>query len=186
MDIRYLLFLILFLLVIKCEGFLNIYQDNRNKDSEYPDNKQFFPIHNNKKIGRGFVEGSSLGNNNYKIKYNTIKEPMKGSYSAFLDVNKIRTYDHFFHSPITDKKYPDDITYDKQFDYSIVMKGNYNDEVFQKEKQNDNLISNPFYLYGSAKMDPNDKFTEKILYSDEINDLFLKIKEKPTRYVNVH
>jgi hypothetical protein len=185
MDLRYLLFLLLFLLIIKVEGFIDIYQDNKNQDNEYPDDKQFFPIHNNLEIRKGKKFGKTLGNNNYKLIHNTIMEPQHGVYSAFLDVHKLRTYDNFFHSPITSGKTFNDVSYDRQYNYKVIGKGQYNKDVFETEKENDETINNPYYLYGSAKMDPNDKYTDKILYSDELTRRFLKIKNKTNRYENV-
>ena len=185
MDLRYLLFLLLFLLVINIEGFVDTYQDNKNHDSKYPDDKQFYPIGNSNELRKGKISGNSLGNNNYKVIQNTIKEPQHGVYSAFLDVHKLRTYDNFYHAPITDGKVFNDISYDRQYNYKIIGRGNFNENIFETERENDENMSDPNYLYGSAKMNPDDKFTDKILYSPELIRQFLRVKNKTNRHQNV-
>ena len=107
---REILFLCLFFyLILKChnkEGFYstfnnklaNIHQNNLNTDNKYPDRTIFYPVANHNKVKLGNTEQELLGNYNYRVIKNTIKEPQHGPYSAFLDVNKIRTFDHFFRS----------------------------------------------------------------------------------------
>ena len=48
-----------------------------------------------------------------------------------------------------------------------------------KEKNHDKLIHNPFYLYGHPRNN------SKILYSDEIQDMFLKIKGIYNRHTDI-
>lgn len=181
MDIR--IILLIFLVIVSffdCEGFINLYQRNFSEESNYPDKNQFYPVHNHNKVKIGNDELMILGNNNYKVINNSVKEPLSGSFSAFLDVNKIRTFDHFFRSPITDKKYGFDVSYERQYEYDIIQnEDNNKKELLRKEKENDLLINNPYYLYGHPKNN------SKILYSEELQDLFLKYKNTTNRYEDI-
>ena len=182
MDLRILLFIVFIFFIFKCEGFTTmIHHDNTNDEDGYPDDKQFFPVHNHSKIKlRNEDPQIILGNNNYKVVENSIKEPQHGTFSAFLDLHKIRTYDHFYHAPITEKSFPFDPTYERQFEYEIIQAEDDNkDELLKKEKENDNQFHDPHFKHGSI----NPKHT--ILYSDEIQDMFLKLKKKTKRHENV-
>ena len=109
------LFLLFYLIFIskKKEGFYssfynksaNIHNKNLNNDNKYPDKKIFYPISNHNKVEVMGTEKELLGNFNYRVIQNSIKEPQHGVYSAFLDANNLRNYDHFYHAPITDKRY---------------------------------------------------------------------------------
>lgn len=181
MDVRYLFFFIFILILLNCEGFTNIYQKNVNTEPEFPDSIQFYPVVNHNKIKlRNNKETYILGNNNYKLVDNSIQEPQKGSYSAFLDVNRFRNFDHFYHSPITDKTYGSDISYDRQFNYQIIQEEDPNKyELLQLEKENDQQIHNPMYLHGHPENN------SKILYNDNIQEMFLKLKNKTNRYDDI-
>ena len=183
MDNRYLFLLsvVFFLCLTQTEGFISIYNDNLTTDSSNPDKKQFYPVANHNKIQlKDEHEETILGNNNYKTVVNSIQKPLKGPYSAFLDVHELRNFDHFYHAPITDKSFPFDVSFERQFNYEIIQEEDINKyELLEKEKENDSLIHNPFYLHG------NPKNNSKILYSDDIQEMFLKVKDKTTRYVNV-
>ena len=182
MDLRILLFISFLFLIFNYEGFATmIHQDNTNEDNGYPDNTQFFPVHNHSEIKlRNEDPQIILGNNNYKVVKNSIKEPQKGSFSAFLDTHKIRTYDQFYRSPITDKSFPLDPSYDRQFEYEIIQEEDNNkDELLRKEKENDSQFHDPKFLQGSTNIN------HTILYNDEIQDIFLKVKKETNRYENV-
>jgi len=178
MDIRYLLFLtFVIILYFNYEGF-TIYQKNLNT-GEYPDKKQFFTVHNHSKttIPDENKELTILGNNNYKLVNNSVKEPQEGPYSAFLDLNDFRTYEHFYHAPITDKSYTSSVSYANQLDYEIIQEEDTNKkELLSIEEENDKSIHNPFYLYGH----PDN--SSKILYSDKLQDLFLSVKGGTKRH----
>ena len=179
MDIRYLLFIIFIIFIYKNEGFVNIYQKNLNSDDTYPDKNQFYPVHNHNIFRINNEEKTILGNNNYKIVKNSIKEPQDGPFSGFIDANNYRTYNQFYHAPITDKTYGFDVEYKRQYDYKIVQnEDNNKKELLKKEKENDNKISNPNYLYGHPENN------SKILYSDELQDMFLKVKNENDRNIN--
>ena len=180
MHIRTILFLgLLIFCFSQTEGF--IYQRNFNEDPEYPDKTQFYAVANhNINVGKDDQEREIQGNNNYKLVQNAIKEPQPGAYSAFLDVNKLRSFDHFYHAPITNERSRSNVSYERQLDYEIIQAEAVNKyELLEKEKENDKLIHNPFYLYG------NPKNNSKILYSDEIQDTFLKIKGIYNRHTDI-
>lgn len=178
MDIRYLLFAILIIKLFIIEGFTNIYQKNLSLDNKYPDKEQFFPIHNHENLRISDENKTILGNNNYKIINNSIKEPLQGPFSAFLDANNFRLYNQFYHSPITDKTYSSNLDYSRQFDYSIIQNEDNKKNLLEKEKENDKKINNPYYLYGHPENN------SKILYSDELQEMFLKIKNTNDRHIN--
>ena len=121
-------------------------------------------------------------------------KPLNGTFSAFMDVNKIRTYDHFYHAPICE----DNIVKDKDgniiennsfsFDTDIesqfrLIPGAFPEEdisvIYEEEKRKDSHdLRNPYYFYG------NPKFIENtILYENDIKEMFLKIKsERPLHH----
>tara|TARA_B100001093_G_C26765127_1_gene987535 strand:+ start:404 stop:970 length:567 start_codon:yes stop_codon:yes gene_type:complete len=176
--IQYGLFcFILFVVLSRKEGFI-IYQQNLNQDNQYPDKKQFFPVSNHNTIKLKNNEKTLLGNMNYKLVNNRIVEPQHGVYSAFLDVNNLRSYDHFFHSPITDESFNFDVQYDR-YNYPIIQEEDKNkEELIQLEKKHDKVIHNPFYLYGHPENN------SKILYNEKIQDQFLKAKNIYNRHTN--
>jgi len=161
------------------EGFYNsltnVHQVNNNKDKGYPDTKVFYAVGND-----------TLSNiaNNYKIKENVIKPPQKGTYSSFLDINKIRNYDHFYHAPITDETYTDKIMkYDRSFredGQNIIQAEDINKSQLYKEEDIQNESSTEaFDLYGYHNNN------SKILYSNDIQDKFLMIKNKTLRHADI-
>ena len=163
-------FLIVLLLVVVCstskmkEAYENIYQKNDIRALE-PDDTQFYACNNEK--------FKDLGNSNYHLRRNAVREPLHGTFSAFLDVNKIRTYDHFYHAPICEETYPFDTEFTSQF---RLIPGAYPEEnisrILNSEKEKDaNDLYNPFYFYGHP-----DYIQNKVLYKDETQDMFLKVK----------
>tara|TARA_B100000424_G_C22731592_1_gene396650 strand:+ start:145 stop:687 length:543 start_codon:yes stop_codon:yes gene_type:complete len=156
-----LLFILHSLTPHKHEGYIN------NKvDPDHPDPTQFYACHDHSNKNVRF------GNNNYKVKKHSIKEPQKGPYSAFLDVYDLRNYDEVFHAPICEKKYSfDDIHNLDEFrpiiDHDDALQ---EDKLLKEEEELDNnAIKDPFYPY----YNPN-HIQNKILYSDEINKVFLR------------
>ena len=179
MDFRYILFLFLFIFLFKNEGFVTVYNQNLNQTNQ-PDSTQFYPIANHIPLTHKEHSRISLGNNNYKLVKNSIKEPLTGPYSAFLDTQKIRTYNHFFHAPISDDIHTSDRSYEKQYEYNIITADSLNkSDLLRKEKENDQLIHDPNYLYSH----PHN--TYKILYNDRLQDMFLEHKNETNRYDNV-
>ncbi len=192
---REILFLILFFyMILKChnkEGFYssfynklaNIHQTNFNTDNKYPDRTIFYPVANHPKVKLGITEQELLGNYNYRVIKNTIKEPQHGTYSAFLDVNKLRSYDHFYHAPITDKKYRKDFKYDRYLredGQEIIQEKDINKyQLYKEQEEIEAQDFDPFDLFGHPENN------SKILYSNEIQDRFLKIKGETNRYTHI-
>ena len=191
---EFLFICLIFYLILKCsnkEGFYssfynkstNIHQTNLNLDNEYPDKTIFYPVANHNKVNMGNINQELLGNYNYHVIQNTIKEPQHGVYSAFLDVNKLRNYDHFYHAPITNNRYHKDLKYDRfmrEDGQEIIQEEDKNKyQLYEELKDIENQDSDPFDLFGH----PHNN--SKILYSNEIQDRFLKIKSETNRYVNV-
>lgn len=191
---REILFLCLFFyMILKChnkEGFYssfynkltNIHQTNLNIDNEYPDRTIFYPVANHPKVKLGNTEKELLGNYNYRVIKNTIKEPQHGPYSAFLNVNKLRSQDHFYHAPITDKRYRKDFKYDRYLrgdGQEIIQQGDDKYQLYEKQEEIEAQDYDPFDLFGHPENN------SKILYSDEIQGRFLKIKGETNRYTHV-
>jgi len=167
------IFLLLFILCLNNkESYENIYQKNDILKDE-PDNKQFYACGQKNMDNDDSYLYDKYPNSNYYIKPNSVKEPQVGTYSAFVDVNKIRTYDHFYHAPICEDTYPFVNNIDSQF---RLIPGAFPEEdislLYQEEKDKDtDGLKNPYYLYGHPKNIQN-----KILYKNNINDMFLRHK----------
>jgi len=178
---------ILYFLYFCKEGFMNsslvtIYNKNLNTDNEYPDKKQFYSTANHNKIKMGREQGTLLGNSNYRVVNNTIKEPQHGPYSAFLEVNGLRSFDQFYHAPISEKTHHFDVSYDRVFgnDLDVILEEETNKyELYKLEGERDNKIHNPYYLHGHPKNN------SKILYSEELQDMFLKVKGITNRHTDI-
>ena len=120
----YLIFilLIIFLLCNQNEGYTG-YMENKSTH-DYPDDTVFFACSENLNVHNCNQYDKLSCNNNrncifqnnrcmnkkypnthYQVNSNAVKEPLEGTFSAFLDFNKIRTYDHFYHSPICEDTY---------------------------------------------------------------------------------
>jgi len=176
---------ILYFLFFCKEGFMNsslvnIYNKNLNTENEYPDKKQFYATANHNSVKMGREQGTLLGNSNYRVVNNTIKEPRHGPYSAFLNVNGLRSFDQFYHAPISEKTHHFDVSYDRMLisDLDVIQQEDDNKyELYQLEEERDKKIHNPYYLHGHPKNN------SKILYSEEIQDMFLKVKGLPNQYV---
>lgn len=182
------IFLFLVIVLLFCnnmENYENIYQKNDILPDE-PDNKQFYACGHTKFKQDENYPFEKYPNSNYKINPNSIKKPLKGTYSSFIDVNKIRTYDHFYHAPICEDTYPFNTDVNSQFRriarFNSQLLNEYENnisDILKEEKRKDaHDLRNPFYLYGSPEYIQN-----KITYEDDIQDIFLKIKlEKPLHH----
>ena len=193
-DQSYILFFVLFLLLLllisrdrTCENYENIYESNKVL-ADQPDDKQFYACRQEKFTGDKDYPYEQYPNSNFRVITNQVSKPLKGTYSAFLDVNKIRTYDHFYHSPICE----DDIIRNEDgtikenhsfsFDTDInsqfrLIPGAFPEEdkslLYEQELQKDSHdLRNPYFFYGNPKFIQN-----KIIYDDEINDMFIKVKK---------
>jgi len=161
----YLLLLLLIGIIVSFRDTIEPYINNK-VNPDHPDNIQFYACHDydNKHI--------TFGQNNYKLKKHSIKEPQKGPYSAFLDVYGLRNYDEVYHAPICEKHYSfKDIHNLDEFRPIIDEKDSEKmDELLRDEEELDkNGIKDPLYPYYNPNYIQN-----KILYSDEINKVFLQ------------
>jgi len=143
-EVIVILFFLFFLFFCR-EGFQNsplvtIYNKNLNTDNEYPDKKQFYTAANHNEIKLGRETKTLLGNSNYKVVNNTIKEPQHGPYSAFLDTNRFRSYDQFYHAPISENTHHFDVSYDRMFVSGldvIQMEDATKSELYKLEEERD-------------------------------------------------
>tara|TARA_B110000971_G_C19896090_1_gene447735 strand:+ start:353 stop:949 length:597 start_codon:yes stop_codon:yes gene_type:complete len=172
-----LLFLILLLFINNYENYENIYESNKTLSDE-PDDTQFYACRQDISSDNPDYPFTKYPNSNYRVKENQVRKPQKGTFSAFLDVHKIRTYDHFFHAPICED---DNESYDFNSNLASPFRripGAFpeedKEEIYKEELEKDSHdLRNPFYLHS----DPN-YIQNKILYENEIQDIFLEIKLK--------
>ena len=172
----YLFFLIIILLFIcyhsNIENYENIYQNNDILSDE-PDDIQFYSCEHAKYEEDINYPFEKYPNSNYKLKRNSVKHPLKGTFSSFIDTNKLRTYDNFYHSPICENTYPFDTDYKSQF-RDIIQEEDNISVLIDKEKYKDShSLHNPYYLYGNPNYIQN-----KIIYDEDIQDIFLKAKHE--------
>ena len=177
-------FLVFLLFCQNKENYENIYESNKVLPNE-PDDKQFYACRQERFQDNPDFPFERYPNSNYRVKVNQVKKPLKGTFSAFLDVNKIRTYDHFYHAPICEDD-PGKESYDFNTDINSpfrLIPGAFPEEdvnvIYQEELDKDSHdLRNPYYFYGNPKYIQN-----KMLYDDDIQDMFLKIKlEKPLHH----
>ena len=176
----YILFFVLFLLLLllisrdrTCENYENIYESNKVL-ADQPDDKQFYACRQEKFTGDKDYPYEQYPNSNFRVITNQVSKPLKGTYSAFLDVNKIRTYDHFYHAPICENTFSFDTDINSQF---RLIPGPFTEEdkslLYEQELQKDSHdLRNPYFFYGNPKFIQN-----KIIYDDQINDMFIKVKK---------
>ena len=177
-------FLVFLLFCQNRENYENTYESNKILPNE-PDDKQFYACRQERFQDNPDFPFERYPNSNYRVKTNQVKKPLKGTFSAFLDVNKIRTYDHFYHAPICEDD-PGKESYDFNTDIKSpfrLIPGAFPEEdvnvIYQEELDKDSHdLRNPYYFYGNPKYIQN-----KMLYDDDIQDMFLKIKlEKPLHH----
>jgi len=166
-----LFFFLFFLLLIH----LNIenYENNEVKPNE-PDDKQFYACRHKIFTDNEDYPFEEYPNSNYHVATNSVRKPLKGTYSSFLDTNKIRTYDHFYHSPICENEYSFDTDINSQF---RLIPGAFPEEdisqIYQTEINKDSKsLRNPFYLHGNPNFIKN-----KILYDEELQNMFVTVKK---------
>ena len=181
-----LLFIFFIFVILLCnfnkENYENIYEKNEVLPDE-PDDKQFYACRQQVFTEDEDYPFMQYPNSNYRVKQNQVRKPLNGTFSAFMDVNKIRTYDHFYHSPICED---DNESYD--FNTNIdsafrLIPGAFPEEdineIYNSEREKDSRdLRNPFYTLGNPEYLAN-----KILYEDDIQDMFLKVKlEQPLHH----
>ena len=187
----YLIFilLIIFLLCNQNEGYTG-YMENKSTH-DYPDDTVFFACSENLNVhdcnqydklscdnNRNCIFQNNrcinkkYPNTHYQVNSNAVKEPLEGTFSAFLDVNKIRTYDHFYHSPICEDTY-EFISDTKNQNRPIIQEEDEINGLLMQEKKLDEQISkDPFFIYESADYNGN-----RILYDSKLQTMFLEVKD---------
>ena len=169
---KILLLCLLCILIYPCitEGYIN----KPLKDE--PDDLQFYACHGKDKIKYKGKDYDSLGYNNYKLKKHGIGVPLQGVYSHFLDTYELRKYDELFHAPICESGSSD--SYESKYSFNGISNleppeilKQLNDEIIlnAEEEYETNSIKDPYYTYVNPEYISN-----KLTYSDELNELFLK------------
>ena len=168
-----LLLSIIFLYNNNYENYENIYESNEIL-SDKPDDKQFYACPHERFRMDDKYPFEEYPNSNYRVKENQVSKPLKGTFSAFLDTNKIRTYDHFYHAPICETSESFDTDIDSQF---RSIPGAFPEEdksvLYELEKEKDSHdLRNPYYFYGHPEYIEN-----KILYEDDLQKMFIEVKK---------
>ena len=187
----YALILIFLLLYIFCqnttENYINpsvqIYEKNLSNKNK-PDDTQFYACRQEVETSPNYPF-KRFPNSNYRVKTNQVSLPLKGTFSAFLDVHKIRSYDHFYHAPICEDD-PGKESYEFNTDIESQFRsipGSFPEEdisvLYEIEKEKDSHdLRNPLYPYSEPE-----SIERPILYNTELQDLFLRVKgELPKRH----
>ena len=160
-------FILLFLLlpIMVKEGY-----QNNMPPPNYPDGTQFVACHDYTKVNYRDSELDLKGNNNYKLFDNSIGEPQEGVYSNFLNIYKLRNYDHFFHAPICENHYTFDTSIDTQYREIPDSTDEDINAIYSEEIELDNTsIKDPNFIYGNPQFIQN-----KITYSEDNIRLFLE------------
>ena len=184
-----IILIVIFLLCNQNEGYTG-YMENKSTH-DYPDDTVFFACSENLNVhdcnqydklscnnNRNCIfqnnrcMNKKYPNTHYKVNSNAVKEPLEGTFSAFLDVNKIRTYDHFYHSPICEDTY-EFISDTKNQNRPIIQEEDEITGLLSEEKKLDEQISkDPFFIYESANYNGN-----RILYDSKLQTMFLEVKD---------
>ena len=187
----YLIFILIIILLLcnQNEGYTG-YMENKSTH-DYPDDTVFFACSENLNVHNCNQYDKLSCNNNrncifqnnrcmnkkypnthYQVNSNAVKEPLEGTFSAFLDVNKIRTYDHFYHSPICEDTY-EFISDTKNQNRPIIQEEDeINDLLIQEKKLDEQISKDPFFIYESADYNGN-----RILYDSKLQTMFLEVKD---------
>jgi hypothetical protein len=187
----HVLILIFCLLYIFCQNYTENYTNMNTQIYEMnagvpnkPDDTQFYACRQEVESTLGYPF-KRFPNSNYRVKRNQVSLPLNGTFSAFLDVNDIRRYDHFYHAPICEddpgkESYDFNTEIDSQF---RLIPGAFPEEdinvIYEIEKEKDSHdLRNPYYSYSDPK-----NIERNILHKPELQDLFLRVKgELPKRH----
>lgn len=173
--LKYFLFFMFLLYVIKSnkEGFINLFNKNLN-ESNKPDNKKFYPMLEINKIKNNNEENYSLIPNNYTIINQKIEDPPNGFFSRNTKrlAQKLNVYEpvNYFKSPISTGASNFNLSYETQFDHTIIKDKNTKDLLI-KEDNIDKSTNNPYYYHSH----PNN--INIIIHSKEFNNKMLREKE---------
>jgi len=180
MNNRLLLFFLIFLFILyynrdsyEYYEYYENYENNSGSGSK-PDSTQFYSCEHSKFKNDPEYPFENYPANNYMVKQNRVSLPLKGTYSSFIDINKIRTYDHFYHSPICENPYGFEENLDAQF---RLIPGAFPEEdislMYETELEKDeDPLRDPTYLYGNPKFIGN-----TILYGEGLQKKFLEVKQ---------
>jgi hypothetical protein len=148
------------------------YYQNNDINSENPDDKIFMSCSHKRFEYDTDYKFEKYPDSNYKIKKHEISKPLKGPFTAFLDITDLKTYDNFYEAPICEDTYPfDDNDFRLQF-REIINSEDDSKLLTDIEKLRDSKdIKNPNYLYGNPEYIGN-----KILYNKENQIRFLRKK----------
>ena len=171
MDDLILIIMIFIFLSFCVSENIDTYENNKLSNDK-PDNKLFFSCSHAKYEDDSDYPFEEYPNSNYLIRKNSISEPLNGSYTTFKDIYNISDKNkEFFHSPICETTHEFESDYKSQF-RNIINDDDDKEYLLDIEKISDsNLIHDPFYVEGSSEYMGN-----KILYSQELKDKFLKTK----------
>ena len=180
----HVLILLFCLLYIFCQNYTENYTNMNTQIYEMnagvpdkPDDTQFYACRQEVESTPGYPF-KRFPNSNYRVKRNQVSLPLKGTFSAFLDINKIRSYDHFYHAPICEDD-PGKESYDFNTDINSqfrLIPGAFPEEdinvLYEIEKEKDSHdLRNPYYSYSDPK-----KIERSILHKPELQNLFLRVK----------
>jgi hypothetical protein len=166
-----ILIVIIFFMCLSISNNVDNYENNKISEDK-PDEKLFFSCSHARYAEDSDYPFEEYPNSNYKIVKNSISEPLKGSYTTFKDIYNISDNDEeFYHSPICEESYEFNDNYKLQF-RNIIEDSDDKEYLIDLEKYYDSqIIHNPYYVEGNPEYIGN-----KILYSPELKEKFLKIK----------
>ena len=192
MNILLLIIIVVGILMIKKDGYQNNVGYMKNiSTNEYPDDTVFYAcnekveleecdgldeenceLNRNCIFNEGICQGKRFPNTHYRVINNSIKEPLEGTFSAFLDVYGLRNYNHFYHAPICEDTYNFVSDFENQ-DRQIIQEEDEITGLLEREKLLDEKIPKDYkFNYESAEYNGN-----RILYSGKLQNKFLEVKD---------
>jgi len=193
MDILLLLIIVVGLIMInKKDGYQNNVGYMKNMSTnEYPDDTVFYAcnekveleecdglneenceLNRNCIFNEGMCRAKRFPNTHYRVVNNSIKEPLEGTFSAFLDVYELRNYNHFYHAPICEDTYNFVSDFENQY-RQIIQEEDEIGGLLEEEKELDQKSPKDYkFNYESADYNGN-----RILYTGELQNKFLEVKD---------
>ena len=159
-----LYFILLFLFLVSCVCKNNIIEGNLNET-------QFYSCSDS----RYKIDGLDPPPTNYKKRLSEISDPLRGTYTYFIDSNNLRNEDQYHRTPICSDSYLFKDNYTDQFidiiDNKDEIMNNKTNILDREEKYFDKHV-NPFEEYRDVS-----HFEDTLIYSDDIVKKFLYQKE---------
>ena len=193
MDILLLIIIVMGLIMInKKDGYQNNVGYMKNMSTnEYPDDTVFYAcnekveleecdgldednceLNRNCIFNEGICQAKRFPNTHYRVINNSIKEPLDGTFSAFLDVYGLRNYNHFYHAPICEDTYNFVSDFENQ-DRQIIQEQDEITGLLEEEKLLDEKMPKDYkFNYESAEYNGN-----RILYTGKLQNKFLEVKD---------